>query len=44
MFDGGSCFGYCPDNSQNHRITLLKRELSEKLKIVEIGSLLVILG
>ena len=31
------------DKSQNHRETSLKRELSEKLKIIGIGSLLVIL-
>ena len=31
------------DKSQNHRETSLKRELSEKLKIIGIGSVLVIL-
>ena len=33
----------CPDKSQIHRETSLKREVSEKPKIIGIGSLLVIL-
>ena len=41
---GSTCKDYWSDISQNHRSTLLKRELSEKPKIIEIGSLLVILG